>query len=827
ISSLTLKGNADVNVSYCTVTEHNFTNSNINIQNSIFLDAAPVLETLPSLISDANDFLLNWSLNPGTNFTGPILNYTIYRANTSKNAPEPTDSDFEVVGVIQNPNPLLSTNTTFWDSDLNLTGTPLDGQKLWYKVEIFDQGNNHANSTVTSTILQKTLSAIDANIFYDRSLTTHDNVTVRIFISDNDINDDGSPDIDMVLLNYTMNFGAGNLVNQTVILSGNSSLEIVPWVEYEFNFSASYCEQILFHVLINSTDVYQGFNKDYDSRIVFGGELEIRSPRITFSDLEGVDIVKIIESAPLTFSINVLEDADYVENITITYRIYYSSSLGPIAGELVSETFTYNDTEKQFSFTFPSFENKGVEYVEFCIYYFDTAGKRTYLYGTLNEMSSISVYPVFPSDILANPVVFIMTLLGSCAVGVILGMSYLYFRKQAQLDSQKEIEETKLKLIKLVNAGSMTSAKDSTSKKGDLLLETSRMTDIKLMEPGITKLKIIYVIGLCIFIALTSGAIYLDYFHPLRLANMTLFAGVATILLIIAMFDALFIYLIWLYLDSKYSIRKEHVSIARIIVSCIHVIVFLGTIIFMLQVGRDIPWFNYYIVTQSGQPDTVIIISIPTLYIKIISLVFSSLAVFIYTVYWDIRRSIRNIRIYRKQNASISVIMYTKEDLLNKTYGRINWKVLIFLVLLGVSLLPISAEGFFAILPTVVIIIAPAFFIFVLFFFISYLMKSSISPLGILLEPLKKCPKCNFQNLQSARYCGKCKHEFPPDQTVIVETISCPNCNALNPSVYKYCKACGHLLKEDKKPENHYIEMTNIKHFIDLFFFEHQMISKS
>jgi hypothetical protein len=52
-----------------------------------------------------------------------------------------------------------------------------------------------------------------------------------------------------------------------------------------------------------------------------------------------------------------------------------------------------------------------------------------------------------------------------------------------------------------------------------------------------------------------------------------------------------------------------------------------------------------------------------------------------------------------------------------------------------------------------------------------------------------KCPKCQFENREGARFCGNCRHEFED---------TCPECGTNNRAENKFCDACGYDLR---KPE--------------------------
>lgn len=48
-----------------------------------------------------------------------------------------------------------------------------------------------------------------------------------------------------------------------------------------------------------------------------------------------------------------------------------------------------------------------------------------------------------------------------------------------------------------------------------------------------------------------------------------------------------------------------------------------------------------------------------------------------------------------------------------------------------------------------------------------------------------KCPKCRFENRDSAKFCGNCKSKL---------TLICSICNTENPPANKFCDECGNDL---------------------------------
>jgi len=54
-----------------------------------------------------------------------------------------------------------------------------------------------------------------------------------------------------------------------------------------------------------------------------------------------------------------------------------------------------------------------------------------------------------------------------------------------------------------------------------------------------------------------------------------------------------------------------------------------------------------------------------------------------------------------------------------------------------------------------------------------------------------KCPKCQFENREVAKFCNECGHKFE---------VACPECNASNRVSSKFCDECGHKLTAKPVP---------------------------
>jgi membrane protease subunit (stomatin/prohibitin family) len=75
------------------------------------------------------------------------------------------------------------------------------------------------------------------------------------------------------------------------------------------------------------------------------------------------------------------------------------------------------------------------------------------------------------------------------------------------------------------------------------------------------------------------------------------------------------------------------------------------------------------------------------------------------------------------------------------------------------------------------------------------ILPQVLQPAPAPTAPMVLCPKCGFQNPQTAKFCNNCG---APMQ-VAAGTITCPKCQASNPAGTKFCSNCGNPLQATKK----------------------------
>lgn len=69
------------------------------------------------------------------------------------------------------------------------------------------------------------------------------------------------------------------------------------------------------------------------------------------------------------------------------------------------------------------------------------------------------------------------------------------------------------------------------------------------------------------------------------------------------------------------------------------------------------------------------------------------------------------------------------------------------------------------------------------------------APAAAPAQPMVLCPKCNFQNPQTSKFCSNCGASL---QTA-VSGVNCPKCGATNPAGAKFCINCGGQLQAASK----------------------------
>ena len=315
--------------------------------------------------------------------------------------------------------------------------------------------------------------------------------------------------------------------------------------------------------------------------------------------------------------------------------------------------------------------------------------------------------------------------------------------------------------------------------------ETLNTDDTELYEIDTRKLDLfIRMFILCVG-GLTVTAIIVNFLSLIALA-MILAIGAGLLLA--------FTYMIWLLRDLKLSIALEKVNLKNFGIGILLVVGIYGIIFLILIFGSQIPWFDYYIVNQSEEPYLIYGYTVPNLYLNVTSTIISVLAFFLFTMYFDLKKISLDLTKAHRQKKTPSEIYFLKEEFVGKYSSRILYKIVVFILIISASMIPYTAEGFFIILPLMLMLFVPFTVVLLTVFLIQKSHVKKTLKHEFILENTKICTNCKKIALFSASYCGECGKPFESSYQYHESMNKCQNCDSINPHNYKYCRYCGNII---------------------------------
>ena len=287
------------------------------------------------------------------------------------------------------------------------------------------------------------------------------------------------------------------------------------------------------------------------------------------------------------------------------------------------------------------------------------------------------------------------------------------------------------------------------------------------------------------------------------------FIGLIIIAIIITVAAGLLLsltFMIWLLHALKSSVKDEKIKLQNFGIATLLMGGIYAVIILFLVIGAQINWFDYYIVNQSEDPYQINGYAIPYLYLKVTTTLISCIAFFLFTMFFDIRKINKGLRQAHKQKKALSEIFFLKEEFVGKYSTQILYKVMGFIIIIGVAMIPYTAEGFLIVLPIILMIFVPFTLIFLLVILIQKSHTKKASKFQFILENTKVCTYCKKLALFSATYCGECGKSFDFSYQYYESMKGCPNCSSINPHNYHYCRYCGNDITRTKTTKSRSIK---------------------
>lgn len=226
----------------------------------------------------------------------------------------------------------------------------------------------------------------------------------------------------------------------------------------------------------------------------------------------------------------------------------------------------------------------------------------------------------------------------------------------------------------------------------------------------------------------------------------------------------------------------------------VHLILIVAMLLIFMISAPLVAWFNYYVIQQ---PYTIGPVSIPRLYISLVTPVVTSIALIMFTSYSDLKNQLIKIGKLQQSGSSWKVIWQQKEEAVSRLESNVAFKVFIFLVTIAFAVISTTQLGRYA--EQGMLILAP----FVIVWLVVFLIGSARMPgKDIIKEALDKwiiertkdCPSCGATNLFENVHCTKCSHVLAGESMVVAQTVECSACQERSPAGSLYCRGCGQEL---------------------------------
>ncbi len=226
-------------------------------------------------------------------------------------------------------------------------------------------------------------------------------------------------------------------------------------------------------------------------------------------------------------------------------------------------------------------------------------------------------------------------------------------------------------------------------------------------------------IGILLLTLAAAEVLYLARAYELSVATLGL-----------ALLEILLLHGIWLYRDTSTSMIEERLPVKRMIIGLWHLVLAPLVILLIFAWARNIDWFAYYLLEDI---QNVAGFKLPSLYISLMGTYVTSVIVLAINIYLNSRRYIKRFSEMRSGGTPENVINDEKVIQLDRMSSSIRIKFLIFLGILGASIVSTATPllqyyqlGVVVIIPLVVVVIIP------------YLISQLLKVLGIAKRVTKK-----------------------------------------------------------------------------------------
>jgi len=460
-----------------------------------------------------------------------------------------------------------------------------------------------------------------------------------------------------------------------------------------------------------------------------------------------------------TFEIAILNDFQFVQKVFFKYSFDGGTTWNQI--EMIQRSPVFVGTLSEIP------EDLRTLYYQIVV--LDIYGQET----SLHNVKQISFYPEIPSFALTffeYTIICIMAI----AAGFVIAYGYIRLKRTSRDIIHKQIIISRLYEEMEEEISLQEQKKEKEKEKKQIIIGTTPFTKAYL---GILCATItVFVIGFLLAL---------------------LFPQIAIILFLGSLLMGIFGYMILMSRDITANIYLEKIRIRLFLLEMFQMGFLFFNIIELLLVGSTIPWFNYYLIEET-------ILEIPSLYISVIGVFFTTLVLVIIITYLQLRNSVKNIRNLRKEGASDNLLLYNKDQTSSRMITQMGYKTVVFLISVLV-----------AVITTIPILLTPENTILLLIiagpFAVSCFLVLMIHPVFEkrakkkkeremqmpFIDSKKFCVKCGESMFLADKFCVSCGERQIFSQKMGTYIARCDNCEGLIYETAEFCPKCGKKINLD------------------------------
>lgn len=311
---------------------------------------------------------------------------------------------------------------------------------------------------------------------------------------------------------------------------------------------------------------------------------------------------------------------------------------------------------------------------------------------------------------------------------------------------------------------------------------------------GLPKIKGKSLIGLILIISTISGLILTG-----TVFIILGFAEAAMLSLTGAFLSSI---VLWVFLFSKQvekflRLNEPNIPLKNKILLLIVSVSIFGILVTIFFTGNSVAWWRVRVNEQSYDIGG---FTIPKALTTVGTTFFSSILLLTWTILRKVSIQADDLKNAELNNENPLLLIERRERYISRTLSGIGRKGVIFIVIIGVTIIFASDLSYYA-TQGILIIIPFALAAFITLFSASYYQKKKRSPVQFALDNLTKCPNCGNKTALGGTYCEECGTELVLGKRYS-NGVECNKCGQINSEDNKFCRYCNNLIKTQTKLDN-------------------------